>query len=427
MRAGVGVVVSLPVLLGLPPLCAGTASAQEVQGFAEARAHYLVGVDGTAWELIERFRPSFSADVHPRMTLNATVEASLHQGRDTLEEVERIFTTSEAWPTLEAQGVSFPEGASNAVLGVSTATDYLRVERLHLDVYLPFADVRVGRQAVNWGSALMVNPTDPFPEVLLTEPWRPRAGVNAARVTVPVDERAQVQAVVGSNDDFTAVRAAGRGTVNLGAADLSLVGAWRPEANDSLVGLDVKGTFGVGYWLEGAIHIERGRGVTEEVAVGLDYSFPVLQSLIVAAQYYHNGAGEKVQEDPLEAFTASLEGDADATADPFAPFLKGRDYTVTSVSVGITPEVSASALWVQNLGDGSGLVVPVVTTTPTGWLEVSATAQLPVVLWGEGGELSPNPEDLRLAIPDGDGAPMTVDLSGLVPAATLILWTRVNF
>lgn len=429
------------LLAALGCLGGASASAQEAQGFAEVRAHYNLGVDGVPWELVERVRPSFYTAITERVVLSATVEATLHEGRDLQTEVARTLDESDLGPLLDLAGCEWPEEANEA-FDINEASDYLSVDRLYLDTYLPFADVRVGRQAVNWGSALMVNPTDPFPEVLLTEPWKPRAGVNALRVTVPVGEFHQIQGVVGTNSALTKLRAAVRGTVNLGLTDVSVVGAYRQESEDGIVGMDVRGTLGVGFWAEGAAHLrtqDKG-GPYEEIALGIDYSFPVLNTLVVSGQYYHNGAGALEQTTPsaAAAFTAIEPpscagvdlfgaGDADAAAaDPFAPFFSGTDYTMLSVALGVNESINVSGLWVQNLGDGSALAVPVVSMAPNGWLEVSASAQIPFSTWGDGGELHPSEDDLMLSFDTG-GAPLTVDLSGLAADATFIVWTRVNF
>ncbi len=417
------------------------ALAQSAQGFAELRAHGYLGASGQPWQLVERVRPEFGVELSERVVLSATVEAAMSQGRSMQGELQRTLEESELGPMLQAADCAWPS-ESNETLGVSTASDYLSVERLFVDVYLRRADLRLGRQAVQWGSATMLNPTDPFPEVLLLEPWRPRAGVNALRVTVPVGEGHQVQAVVGANDDFTAARAAAKATFGVGLADLSLVAAWRQESEDGLAGVDIRGTAGVGYWVEAALHGGVDGEVYEEVAMGIDYSFPVLENFVVALQYYRNGSGNT---DPLSqggGATGQLGGSVAAPecaggASPFggsddseerrfAPLLGGRDYGLLSAQLAITPEWSASALWLQSLTDGSGMVVPTATYLVNDWLTVSAAAQLPLSIWGDGGELHPGDDDLTLATGPAADAPR-VDLGGLVPAATLIVWTRANF
>lgn len=119
-----------------------------------------------------------------------------------------------------------------------------------------------------WGSAFMVNPTDLFPQVLFLEPWRPRAGVNAARASIHIGDAHRLQLVAGSDDDFQAPRLATRGTVNLLQTEWLVIGAWRPEADDGLVGVGIKGTLGVGFSADGAWHLrETDPGVFDQVGL----------------------------------------------------------------------------------------------------------------------------------------------------------------
>ena len=45
------------------------AHGQEVQGFAEVRANWSVGVDGFPLQFVERFRPTFDAPLSDRVHL----------------------------------------------------------------------------------------------------------------------------------------------------------------------------------------------------------------------------------------------------------------------------------------------------------------------------------------------------------------------
>lgn len=414
-------------LLLLPPLLA-----QGSGGYLEARVHGYLGVEGTPVEAVERLRPELAHPLSDRVLVASTVSLALTQGRSLQEELERTLEASDLGPVLESMDCAWPQ-ETNPSLRISELSDYLSVERLYLDAYLPHADLRLGRQAINWGSALMINPTDPFPQVLLTEPWAERSGVNALRATVPVGQQHQVQAVVGTDDVFQDPRFAGRGTANLLGTDVSLVGAWQPDVDRTLVGLDLRGTLGVGFWLEGALHLDT-TGETdpyEELAVGVDYSFPVLDALVVQAQYYRNGNGSQDAVPMASSLEGTVEGptcggvalfDGAVASDPFAPVFTGTDYGLLSASLSINPSWSTSLLAFQNLGDGSALAVPMVSTYPRGWLELALAAQVPFSTWGDGGELHPSSQDLLL-----DTALGSADLSGLVPDATLIAWSRFSF
>ena len=405
-----------------------------VKGFVEVRGHAYPGVDGDWWQIVERVRPEFTADLTERITFSTTVELGLSQGRRMQTELQRTLDASDIGPALELAGCEWPE-EKNEVLGISSAQDYIRVERFFLDIYLPLVDLRLGRQALKWGSAFMVNPTDPFPEVLLVDPWRPRAGVNSLRATIPILEDHEIQLVLGSDDTFTNLRVAGRASTKFDLTDFSIVGAWRQETSDGIVGLDIRGTLELGFWLEGALHLGND-DIYEEIAVGLDYSFPVLEQMVITLQYYRNGGGEKEVDpgattsgmtDAVEAPVCSgvssddLFGAPSVSSNPFAPFFKGRNYGMLSVMLGITTEISFSAFWVQNLNDGSGLIMPNIQFYLMEWLELSAAVQIPISLWGDGGELHPADEDL---IVDINGS--QIDMNGLVPEVSFILWTRVH-
>ncbi len=418
--------------------------AQQADGYLELRAHAYAGVEGDFLEFVELLRPGFSARLGKRLVLASTVELDLHQGRSLQQEIQRSFEESDLGPLMDLAGCTWPQ-EGNEFLGISQVSDYLSVERLTLDAYTPHVDLRLGRQAIFWGSAFMVNPTDPFPEVLLLEPWKPRTGVNALRSTIPMGKRHQFQAVLGSDDTFQKLRVAGRATIGFGLADLSLVGAWRQEAQSAIAGVDLRGTLGVGYWFEGALHLDTSASTQdhqapyEELAVGLDYSLPLMDGLVITAQYYRNGAGA-VEYDP-QSLVSNLGGvvempdcgdvdllsiDQESDTDPFAPFFSGRDYAMLSLMLAINPDLSFTGLWVQNLGDGSAMAVPVLTTYPSSWLQLSAAAQLPFSLWGAGGELHPSDDDLLISFDTGTTS-LAVDMSGLLPSATIIFWSRFNF
>ena len=116
-----------------------------------------------------------------------------------------------------------------------------------------------------------------------------------------------------------------------------------------------------------------------------------------------------------------------ADTDPFAPFTVGTDYGIVQVLLEFSDQVSASGVVMQNVRDGSGIVVPVVTVKPTGWSEIAVTAQLPYRLWGRTGEFKPSDAELVLEVPSPFGGDIEADLSGLVPDATFIVWTRASF
>lgn len=391
------------------------ASAQEVDGFAELRLTAYAGVDAEVPLLmVERVRPTFTAPIAERVFFSTTIEAGLGQGWTMQRGFSNLVDAHDLSPVVaDALGGSEHD---NELLGVSVASDYLAVDRLTLQIQLKALDITIGRQALNWGSGFAVNPSDPFPEVLLTEPWKPRSGMNAVRFDIPVGDLSGIQLVAGSDDAFEHPRLAGRATANWVGADWSLVGAWRQEIDEGIVGADVKGTLGVGFWFEGVVHIGNHRDPWEELVVGVDYSLPIFETVMLTAQYYRNG---------------SSAGEASASAvfaprEPFAAAFAGRDYAMLGVGGGLTPDVSTNLFWLQNLNDGSAFFVPSVSVIVSDTVDISLAGQVPLALIG-GGEFKPAADDLVVPMPASDGSLVSVDLGGLVPDATVILWTRFNF
>jgi hypothetical protein len=428
-------VLFLCAILGRP---ATLAAQDQGQTFAEARLSLFPGASGQQWQMVQRLRPTLQTRLWDRSTLVVTVEARLTQGRDNGCELQRILEESDFAPLLELAGCQWPD-RGHRIFRVEEAGDYLEVDRLYLDLYRGAFDLRLGRQSIQWGSAQFFNPTDPFPEVLLTEPWRPRRGVNALRATIPFGTLNDVMAVAALDDGLEHARLASRLRVNARGVNLAVSGAWRGDTRDGQVGLDLRGTNVVGWWAEGALF--PGPDPYTELAVGVDYSFPVLERLVVLAQYYRSGSGATRPDDyrrSLARLGAALPrcdvdlgavlGSQAADASPFARFTLARDYLLAGATSSVTPDLSANAFVLQNLNDGTALWVPTVSFLATDRMDLSLSAQIPFKLWGEGGELKPGAGDLRFegALPPGTD-PLVLDLSGLVPTATLTFWARFSF
>ena len=346
-------------------------------GFAELRAHSFRSGQRSHYDFSELLRTDFHLQFTERVLASATVEAGLTQQR------------------------TFDDRAAHSSGMRTTSSGYLELERLFMDAYLPAADLRVGRQAVNWGSAFLVNPTDPFPELLETEPWRSRSGINAARATVRFGNGHQNQSLLGMDDDFRYLLAATRTTLRLGPADLAFSGVWREEAEAGLAGIDLRGNFGIGYWFEGGMHLD-GSKAREELAIGADYSFPVMENLVITVQYYRNDTADmRDASDNGEA----VVGNGGSIGGGAVAGYTGNDFAMFSVAAAATRDFSFSTLLVQSLDSSSGLVVPVAVFTPGGRWELSAAAQL---FYGDGSSLR-----------DSAGRSVVRD--------TYIAWARMTF
>ncbi len=397
----------------------------EIEGYAEVRASGLLGVEGTPWTLVERARPRFAIPIGDRVTVEAVVEAAFQQGRDNTDEAAELMLASDFGPLLELAGCSYePEPRYDQV------GDYLSVERLHIDLNLKSVDLTIGRQALNWGSGLVFHPTDLYAEVVATEPWRERRGVNAVKAAIPVGDH-QITAVVAVDDDLSPlyaeeigapdVSAAVKATFRVGGTDLSAVGHVASD-EDWFAGADLRGNLGVGWWVEGGWH---GKAGAAEVVAGVDYSFDVLDSLFVAAEYRYDGTGARPEDYDYAARSGGVSNPFDCpfletTSVPDEPrFTLGQHYADALVRLAVTEDFGVSGLVLVNLLDGTGYAVPDAYANVGSHATVHLGAQIP---FGEDGEFRPAAEDLTYS----SGA-YSADLSGLLPDATLLGWVRYSF
>ncbi|MDP2308263.1 MAG: hypothetical protein Q8P18_19750 [Pseudomonadota bacterium] len=398
--------------------------AVEIEGYAEVRATGLIGVEGTPWTLVERVRPRFGIPIGERVTVEAVVEAAFTQGRDNTDEAASLILASELGPLLEAGGCSYdPEPRYDEV------SDYLSVERLHIDLNLQALDLTIGRQALNWGSGLVFHPTDLYAEVVATEPWRERRGVNAVKAAIPVGQH-QVVAVVAVDDDLSplyadelaapAVSGAVKAIFRAGGTDLSAVGHIASDG-DWFAGADLRGNLGVGWWVEGGWH---GKAGAAEVVAGADYSFDVLNLLYVAAEYRYDGTGALPEDYDYASRSTGASNPFDCAFLPTAEVQEprstlGQHYVDGIVRLGLTEDIGVSAVAIVNLLDGTGYAVPDAYANVGPHATVHLGAQIP---FGQDGEFRPADEALSYT-----AGTYSADLSGLLPDATVLGWVRYSF
>jgi hypothetical protein len=269
--ARLGAIGAACALVGL----ALTARAQEgvqadLRGYVRGRSAIFSALDGDDFNLLLRFRPELVLFVTRGLSGTMTVSAERRAGR------------------------------AEALLGQGE----LRLERAFVDYELGRVDLRVGRQAINFGRALIWNPTDLVDANTLFDFSVEKRGVDAARAAVSLSGTATVQGLLAYPQGLAAlggernpVIALVRAEALFGSSDVGVMAAHDGRREDFVLGVDVKGDLGVGYWAEGAAHLREGGESYYDVVVGADYSFPLLQSLVLAAQYRRDSSGGTGVED----------------------------------------------------------------------------------------------------------------------------------
>ena len=218
------------------------------------------------------------------------------------------------------------------------------LDRFNVQFKLDSGDLTIGRQAITFGSARIINPTDVFlPFDVRTLNTEYRVGIDAVRFQKPMGQLGEIDIgvilgadgkpensavffqllsnVSGSDYQFTAMRFAGQ----------------------NLIGAGIQSALGVlGFWLEAAY--VSGDEDYIRASIGVDYAFN--ERVFGMLEYHHNGAGSSNPDNYLEQLddTAYTAGGV---------FLLGKNYLIPVISWQQSTLLTLSLQALANLDDGS--------------------------------------------------------------------------
>lgn len=252
-------------------------------------------------------------------------------------------------------GMSYRAGDIDGVLAPSDleASDTLYVtqnlDRAFITYKAADFDLHMGRQAVAFGSARTVNPTDVLaPYSFTTLAKEERIGVDAIRLMVPTALLGQIDAGIVFGDDAREKNSAefARYRMDLSGTGVSMM-LMRYRRNEML-GLDINGTMGgASAWLEASYTSSRDDYDYARLTAGLDYA--LTSTTYAFAEYHLNGAGASNRN----AYSADGAAYADG-----AVYLLGLHYIGAGLTHEITPLVALSAQGLLNLTDHSAMLGP---------------------------------------------------------------------
>ncbi len=236
---------------------------------------------------------------------------------------------------------------------------YHNLDRFSLTLRSDGADIILGRQAVAWGSARVVNPTDVIAPFSFNElDKEERLGVDAVRVRVPLGPMDELDTGVVAGREFAAASSAFfiRGKTYQLRTDISgLLLAFRRHL---LIGLDLaRALGGAGLWAEAAWVIpdafrdhspEKKKGYGR-ISLGLDYS--PSSTTYGFIEYHFNSAGAGRPEDYFALFKTIPYQDG-------AVYLLSRHYLNFGTTVQLSPLLPFTGLVILNLTDGSVVLAP---------------------------------------------------------------------
>jgi hypothetical protein len=220
------------------------------------------------------------------------------------------------------------------------------------------ADITLGRQAIAFGAAHVVNPTDVLaPRAFTTLAAEERRGVDAARVRYATGTMSGFDAgvVLGPDADKRENAAFVRYHANAGGADVT--GTLMQFRENLLVGVDMARSLGgASVWVEAAhVHAGAAGGTrTPEhdysaYSVGADYA--LADGLYGSLEYHMNGAGGGEPGAYLLRVGQTAYTEAGV-------YLLGRHYLAPMLTYEVTGLVQAGVQAVVNLGDRSALLAP---------------------------------------------------------------------
>lgn len=265
-----------------------------------------------------------------------------------------VSTASSSYRVADFDSPIYPSAEDS----VGSVGIYHNLDRASLHFSTDFADFSLGRDAIAWGSARVVNPTDvvaPYTyDQLDTED---RVGVDAVRVRIPVGVMGEVDAGYISGTDFDFDKSAVFLRTQLNAAETDFSILLLEFQRDLLIGLDVaRGIGGAGFWLETAYVLTEPFDDAPDASdsylrtsVGLDYSFGGETYAFI--EYHFNRAGATKPENYL----TNLEQPAYTRG---SVYLLGRHYLAPGVTHQVTPLISVSGQMLFNLSDPSAFVAP---------------------------------------------------------------------
>jgi hypothetical protein len=247
---------------------------------------------------------------------------------------------------------------------VSSIGVFHNLDRLFVTIKTGIMDIFIGRQAIAWGSAKVINPTDVVAPFTFNElDTEERRGVDAVRVRIPLGMMDELDMGYIPGKDFKIGNSAFylRGKTYFLKTDLSMVLMGFRE--NFMAGIDIaRSVGGAGVWCEAAYVVpglfekEDAPGKAEEkdyfrASVGVDYNFN--GKFYGFFEYHFNSAGESEPGDYNRLFTRTAYREG-------ADYLMGKHYLNVGATCQVTPLIPVTGLLIFNVNDRSLTFAPTI-------------------------------------------------------------------
>jgi hypothetical protein len=322
-----------------------------------------------------RLRLSLFGKINPLLSLTFAYDFSPRiQDRSLfVNQILPVGLNTAAYRAADIDSRLYPDEGDSA----SSFAVFQNLDRGYLTIKSELADIYVGRQAIAWGSAHVINPTDVIAPYAFNElDIEDRIGVDAIRVRFPTGMMGEIDAGYVFGDDFAFENSAMflRSRLHHRHTDLSLLACGFRE--NLLAGFDLTRSIGgAGFWLEGGYVLVdalggKRRNNDEDYfrsSLGLDYSLST--GAYLSVEYHFNQAGASEPDRYLAGFeeVAYREGSV---------YLMGMHYLAPGISGQVTPLVTLVGESLINLVDPSIFLMPQVEYNIAENIYLSAGAYL---------------------------------------------------
>ncbi|MCL5020025.1 MAG: hypothetical protein M1426_06140 [Patescibacteria group bacterium] len=246
--------------------------------------------------------------------------------------------------------------------GVSTTEQLLRIDRANIQITYPHADIMIGMQRIAWGRSMLWSPFDVFRRVNLIEPREEVRGVNALKLTIPVTSLTNIQAVYMPEERLNESPAGIRFMSAAGKTDLAFSAIYNRNnlLEQKITGIDLKGEFHIGWWMEYAYYSEKIlpnrpyiplllHTTYNRTVMGIDYTFNTGNGLYVMAEYYRDGSGKS---DKMYDYQKLFGG---------YRYTLARDYLLSNLNYRWNQSFTIQYTAVSNLNDKTIIHIPACT------------------------------------------------------------------
>lgn len=234
------------------------------------------------------------------------------------------------------------------------------LDRLFTTIYLPSGDLYIGRQAISWGSARVIDPTAVFSSFTPGgSPAQEIPGVDAVRLRIPIGMMGELDLGYVFGEHFRIAESAAFTRMRTHLLQTDLTFLLMDVREHLLAALDITRSIGdAGAWLTAALILPDAFSRSGEpgspqaaLTVGIDHTFgPKFYGF---AEYHLNTAGIGVPEEYQELYL--LPEDHPTFRDGLFQ-LWGRHYAAFGGSYVLHPLLPVNFLALVNTGDRSAVI-----------------------------------------------------------------------